>query len=553
MSWKNNFVNIYGPGNGDEWLAAIQNRIQKSKVIMERVPGREKEQNIILITYPDQFQEEGESRLISFEKFSRKYLRGIFDVIHFLPFFPYSSDDGFSVVDYRRLEESLGDWEDLQRLGEDFILMYDFVCNHVSSDSEWFQKCLRGEDKYKNFFIEEDPGKDFSRVIRPRTTPLLSSFESEGREKFYWTTFSRDQIDLNFKNPAVLYEIVDIFLDYIEKGGSWIRLDAVGFLWKEPGTGCMHLPKTHEIVKLLRSIMEEVYPAGKIVTETNVPHMDNISYFGNGMDESHMVYQFPLPMLVLYSFFRQNAVTLSKWAGGLKLPSDKVTFFNFLASHDGIGVNPVRGIVPEGEIDDLVRHLQEKAGALVSYKENGNGTKSAYEINVSLFSAVGEDYDFCVARRRFLNAHAVLLGMKGNPAIYIHSYLGSQNDMEGVKKTGMNRSINRKKFGLKELEAELDSCGEREQIRADMERLIHIRKSRDAFDTCAEQEVLTGPEELFQYIRKGKQSRVLCLHNFSEKKVTLRILPGTDLFTGEQITDMAEVEAFGFRWIAVAG
>lgn len=551
MSWENNFINIYGQECADKWLPSVQKRIQKSKEIMDKVPGRESGQHIILITYPDQFGRAGEKKLVSFEKFSQKYLKGVFDVIHFLPFCPYSSDDGFSVIDYRKLEDSLGDWEDLQRLGEDFVLMYDFVCNHVSAHSEWFQKCLAGDAKYSDFFIEADPKEDFSQVVRPRTTPLLTRFETCSGGKYYWTTFSRDQIDLNFKNPAVLCEILDIFLTYIEKGGTWIRLDAIGFLWKEPGTDCMHHPKTHEIVKLMRSVMEEVCPSGRIITETNVPHEDNISYFGDGTDESHMVYQFPLPMLVLYSFYRQSAKTLSDWAGKLWLPTGQTTFFNFLASHDGIGVNPVRGIVPEDEIGGLIKHLQKKAGALVSYKENADGTRSAYEINVSYFSAVGEDYDFVTAKRRFLNAHAVLLGMKGNPAIYVHSYLGSENDMEGVEKSGMNRSINRKKFDLDELEAELESTGRREQIRADMERLIRIRKSRDAFDACAEQEILTGPEELFQYIRRGKQSRVLCLHNFSEKEVTVRTLPGTDIFSGETVMGTAEVEAFGFRWIAV--
>ena len=381
---------------------------------------------------------------------------------------------------------------------------------------------------------------------------MLTRFHTAKGEKYYWTTFSADQIDLNYYNPEVLWEAVDIFLTYLERGGKWIRLDAIGFLWKETGTSCMHHENTHKLVKLLRGIMEEVYPAGRIVTETNVPHVDNVSYFGNGYDESHMVYQFPLPMLVLYSFYRQDAGQLSDWASKLSLPSDKTSFFNFLASHDGIGVNPIRSIVPEEEIAALIAHLQEKTGALVSYKENPDGSKSAYEVNVSYFSAVMEDFDFETAKRRYLNAHSVLLGMQGDAAVYINSYLGVENDKEGVQKTGMNRSINRKKFMYESLMEELANTENRqEQIRKEMEKLIRVRKGCDAFDTHAGQTVLKKQKELFSYVRTGKTKTVLCLHNFSEKKIERADTKGVDLFTGEKVDGSVEIAPFIFKWIVI--
>ena len=551
MDWKENFTKIYGTEEAQRWIPKLQERIASAKRSVQQDAGEKNSQNVILITYPDQFCEDG-PKLLTFEKFAGRHLKGIFDVIHFLPFCPYSSDDGFSVIDYKALAKDLGDWEDLGRLAKDFILMYDFVCNHVSVHSEWFRKCLAGEETYQKYFIEMNPEENLSQVIRPRTTPLLTRFETAAGEKYFWTTFSEDQVDLNYANPRVLYEMADVFLFYLERGAKWIRLDAVGFLWKEIGTTCMHHEKTHEMVKLFRSIMDEVYPAGRIVTETNVPHQDNISYFGNGLDESHMVYQFPLAMLLLYSFYRENAEILSSWAAGLKLPSDKTSFFNFLASHDGIGINPIRSLVPETEIEALVRHLQEKSGALVSYKENPDGSQSAYEVNVSYFSAVGEDYGFDMAKRRFLNAHAVLLGMQGDCAIYIHSYLGSENYMEGVEKTGSNRTINRQKFEYHQLLEELEHPGSRrEQIRREMERLIRIRKSCDAFDTHAKQEVLTGQKELFAFLRKGKTGTVLCLHNFSHREVETQTPEGRDLFTGEKVSGTTTVESFGFRWIII--
>lgn len=550
MDWKERFIDIYGD-TAAVWLPKLEKRIQDAGKILKNRMTDSKEQYVILIAYPDQFYGK-EDKLVLFGRFAERYLDGVFDTVHFLPFCPYSSDDGFSVIDYKRLNDGLGSWEDLRRLSGSFTLMYDFVCNHVSSRNDWFLKCLAGDEIYENYFIEMDPEENLSAVTRPRTTPLLTKFSTVNGERYYWTTFSADQIDLNYHNPAVFLEAADIFLTYLEQGGTWIRLDAIGFLWKEPGTSCMHHKNTHKIVKLFRSIMDEVCPDGRIVTETNVGHADNVKYFGNGYDESHMVYQFPLPMLVLYSFYKKEASVLSGWASRLSLPSDKTSFFNFLASHDGIGVNPIRDIVPEEEIDDLIVHLQEKAGALVSYKENADGSKSVYEVNVSYFSALKEDYDFETAKCRYLNAHGVLLGMKGDAAIYINSYLGVENDMESVSKTGMNRSINRKKIVYETLVKELEKKeSQNAQIRKALEKLIRIRKNCDAFDTQAEQVVLKEQKELFSYLRIGKTETVLCLHNFSDKEIKRSGVNGMDLMTGKNVTDSVAIGPFDFRWITI--
>lgn len=551
MGWKEYFTDIYGRQTAETFLPKLGKRIQDAKEALKSKTADTKDQYVILITYPDQLYGETD-KLTLFERFAETYLDGVFDTIHFLPFCPYSSDDGFSVIDYKKLNDGLGGWENLKRLSGRFTLMYDFVCNHVSAKHKWFLNCLAGEKSYENFFIEGNPKEDLSMVTRPRTTPLLTKFDAADGARYYWTTFSEDQIDLNYRNPEVFMEAADIFLTYLEQGGTWIRLDAIGFLWKEAGTSCMHHENTHKMVKLLRSIMEEVYPQGRIVTETNVPHADNVSYFGNGYDESHMVYQFPLPMLVLYSFYRKEASVLSEWAAALSLPSDKTSFFNFLASHDGIGVNPVRSIVPEEEINSLIAHLQEKSGALVSYKENADGSKSAYEVNVSYFSALGEDYDFETAKRRYLNAHGVLLGMQGDAAIYINSYLGVENDADGVRQTGMNRSINRKKTAYKELVQELERPDSRQaQIRWELEKLIRIRKGCDAFDTHAAQKVLSEEKEIFSYVRSGKTKTVLCMHNFSNKTMEKSGIRGTDLRTGEKVEGSVEIRPYDFRWISL--
>lgn len=552
MSWERCFVEVYGEEAAQEWLPRLRERVQAAAALLQGVPADAESQHVILIAYPDQFYDGEEKKLKVFERFAEKYLEGVFDTVHFLPFCPYSSDDGFSVTDYLKIREDLGDWEDLKRIAGHFTLMYDFVCNHVSAESGWFQKCLSGEPAYEKFFMEMTGREELSKVIRPRTTPLLTRFHTAKGERYYWTTFSADQVDLNYHNPQVFWEAANVFLSYLERGGRWIRMDAAGFLWKEPGSTCMHLKNTHSLIKLFRGMMEEVYPGGRIVTETNVPHRENVSYFGNGTDESNMVYQFPLPMLVLYSFFRQNAAVLSQWAAGLSLPSGKTSFLNFLASHDGIGVNPVRSLLPEEEIDALIQHLEDKAGALVSYKENADGTESPYEINVTYYSALQEKYDFETAKRRYLNAHSVLLGMQGDAAVYVNSYLGMENDAEGVRRTGVKRSINREKFACAALLEELEREESRQaKIRRELEFLIRVRKGCDAFDAHAEQRVLRDQEELFAYMRIGRTRKVLCLHNFSGRRMEREDTAGVDLLTGEKVDGRLLIEPFGFRWIEV--
>lgn len=558
MGWREHFRAVYSGEEAEQYEPLFEERIARSKRLVPAVNKTvypETSQDVVLITYPDQFCRGDEKKLRVFSDFAERYVRDTFNVIHFLPFYPYSSDDGFSVIDYKKVEASLGDWEDMRRMGERYQLMIDLVCNHISAKSPWFQQYLEGDREYENFFIQADPETDLTLVTRPRTSPLLTGFDTAWGRRYLWTTFSADQIDLNYQNPAVLYRMLDIFLEYLEKGASWIRLDAAGFMWKEIGTTCLHLPQTHEIVKLFRSVMDQVLANGKLITETNVPHQDNISYFGNGFDESHLVYQFPLPPLVLYSFFRKNAVAITRWAASLELPSGQTGFFNFLASHDGVGLNPLRRIVEETEIQQMIRFYQDTAGALVSYKENSDGSRSAYELNVAYLSALEGADGKTAGIRKFLTAHGVLLGIMGIPAIYIHSYIGSRNDNAGVRRTGINRAINREKNNLEELIGELENPKSgRAVIMREIQRMIRIRRTKDAFEPEAAQEVLQLDDRVLAFRRKGKTSEVLCLYNFSDENIEVNcpgIADRRDLMSGERMAAAVKLGAYAFRWISI--
>lgn len=516
------------------------------------------EKDVVLISYADQFRESDQPTLASFSHFYQQHLQSTFSLVHLLPFFPYSSDDGFSVIDYHQVNPLCGEWQHIAALHSETRLMFDFVCNHMSAHSQWFRHFLAQDPGWDDFFISLPPATDLSAVTRPRTSPLLTPFEmADGETRFIWTTFSADQIDLNFANPEVLIRMVDVLLDYLNKGADYVRLDAVGYMWKTPGTNCIHLPKTHQLVKLFRAIANEVAPGTVIVTETNVPHKDNISYFGNGHDEAQMVYQFSLPPLVLHAIHSGSARALRQWASTLGTGNGTTTFFNFLASHDGIGLNPARGILSEVEIVALVRDLALE-GALVSYKNNPDGTTSPYEINVTYFDALNQQNDDDDTRlRRFLLAHAILLAFPGVPAIYIQSILGSRNDNEGVRAAGHNRAINRQKYSLREMEQWISGDDPlRQQVYERLSALIQLRTRQSAFHPDNAMTLLESENTLLMLRRhpSGSEEGLLCVFNLSSREVTTHLPQARhyqDVISGEKIdgSQPMTLAAWQFMWL----
>lgn len=478
-------TDIYGDDLDDSVFDAFLLKVEQGKKYIQkhRKQGWD-ESDVVLITYADQFHQCNENNLTTLRGFYQRWLGDVFSHIHLLPFYPWSSDDGFSVVDYHQVAPSSGSWQDISQLNQITKLMFDFVCNHISSQSEWFQGYLSGNKKYQDFFISVDPKTDLSAVTRPRALPLLTPFTlAEGAQQYIWTTFSADQIDLNFANPQVLLAMVDVLIHYLQQGADYVRLDAVGYMWKTIGTSCIHLEKTHLLVKLFRALVDEIAPGTVLITETNVPHNDNVAYLGNGHDEAQMVYQFPLPPLVLHAIHSGSAQVLSRWANTLsESDNPDTTWFNFLASHDGIGLNPLRDILPEEEILQLVDHLEQE-GALVSWKYNPDGTRSPYEINVTYMDALSQRNSSDEQRlARFILAHAILLTFPGVPAIYVQSILGSRNNYSGVESLGYNRAINRQKYVLEEIEMQLgDEHHLRHKTFNQLIHLIGVRKREASF------------------------------------------------------------------------
>lgn len=474
------------------------------------------ERDVILITYGDQIREEGKAPLQSLYEVLSSYTGDVLNGIHFLPFFPYTSDDGFSVVDYLQINPALGTWNDVEPFRQHFKLMFDFVINHISASSAWFQGFLNGDERYKDYFIVVDPSIDLSQVTRPRALPLLTPFETARGTEYVWTTFSADQIDLNFANPAVLLDMTHVMLEYVAHGAKLLRMDAVTYLWKTIGTNCVHLPQTHRVVQLWRTVLDAVAPQTLIVTETNVPHLENISYFGDGHNEAQMVYQFPLAPLTLYTFNKADSSVLQQWASTLETPSSQTTFFNFLASHDGIGVRPTEGILSQAERDELAERVIEHGG-FVSYRNNPDGTQSPYELNINYFDALNNpesDEPLDVQIDRFMASQAIMLSLAGVPGIYVHSLFGSRSWREGVAQTGHNRTINRQKFERARLEAELnDHNSLRSRVFERYRTLIQTRTSDKAFHPNGGQQIIPCDPGLFCFVRSAPDgtSQVLCI------------------------------------------
>lgn len=543
-------LNKIYPNQADHVYQELMIRIESWKNRIHASYRPIDERDVCLITYGDSIRKDGEKPLATMLDFYIKHLKEVISTIHILPFYPYTSDDGFSVVDFRKIDPNLGDWEDIKVLHQHVDLMFDAVINHVSKESEYFKKFLKQEKPYENFFFACDPKTDLSSVTRPRTSPVLTPFETIEGIKHVWTTFSDDQIDLNYAEPKVLLEVIDVLLFYIEKGARMIRFDAVGFIWKVIGTTCMHLEQTHEIVKLMREVIDMVSSEVKVITETNVKHPENISYFGNGNDEASLVYQFPLPPLVAQAYISEKSTYITNWLSNLEETSDNTMFFNFLSSHDGIGLRPLEGLMDEHDKKEMIDVLL-KRGAKINYRMLSDGSKTPYECCITYTDALSDLSDSDTLRsQRTLGAHMILLSLQGLPAIYIHSLLGSRNDEKGYHESKINRRINREKLSVALVKEELaDENHLRHLVFSGMKKMIKARKNEPLFHPSVPQRVLKGDERIFQMIRGKDDNHLLVLINVSRDTVKVEVNGRyQNLLTGDMDNKYITLKAYEYGW-----
>jgi len=534
---------LYGEDTAKEYMPELERICRvyyayKTEEMLERTKTLDPknlftEEDVILITYGDLIREEGASPLTTLSKFCGLYLKQTINTLHILPFFPYSSDRGFAIEDFETVNPELGSWKDIENLGTRYKLMFDGVINHVSSKSRWFQRFLDGTPHYKEFFISYDSHDDLTpeerrAIFRPRTTDILTKFHTIDGEKHVWSTFSKDQIDLNYKNPEVLVRVIEILLLYARKGADIIRLDAITFLWASPGTSCANLEETHMIVKVFRDILDLVAPHVSIITETNIPHEDNISYFGNGSDEAHMVYNFALPPLVLHTFYTKDTTRLNEWAESLKPVSETTSYFNFLDSHDGVGLMAVKDLLSHDEIKFVIQRAREHGG-YISYKTDKDGLDVPYEINITWFNALCREdgttkTDLQV--EKFIASRAMALALQGVPGIYLHSFFGTHNDIDAVSCPVSKREINRKALDYNILTKAIEDPDTlTSKIIRKLNTLISLRTKQSAFHPNGAQKILKVRPEIFALLRTSpnEDQHILSLINITDDEIQIAI------------------------------
>ncbi len=525
------------------------------------------ERDCLLITYGDSIIDQGEPPLATLKKFLDDRCHDAITAVHLLPFYPYSSDDGFAVIDYMEVRKDLGDWQDIANMSADYNLMMDLVINHVSSQHEWFRRYCEGDERYENYFIEAGIEDDLTQVVRPRTTPLLRATETADGVKQVWCTFGHDQIDANFANPSVLKEYLEIIAFYLANGAGMLRLDAIGYLWKAPGTSCIHLAQTHEVVKLVRTLCDYFAPGTILVTETNVPNHENLSYFGN-RNEAHLIYNFSLAPLLVHSLLTGETEYLQRWMMSMPPAPDDCAYLNFTASHDGIGMRPAEGLLSDHEQLQLVETIREHGG-MFSARKAPDGSERIYELNVSLFDALaggstaGESQN-AMHLDRFLCSQTVMLGVEGIPAIYIHSLLATPNDVELVRDTGRARSINRHRWTYRQLEQLLDdSTSNQAIVMEELLRRVKIRCRQAAFHPNATQFTLQSEEGIFAFWRQSRDrsQSIFAIHNMTDQNrqlglAQMNLIAGDawqDLISGivlEDLTMTVDIKPYQCLWIA---
>jgi glycosidase len=536
-------VEIYGEQQGRVAFKRVCKKVEAFPHKRDQPQKIFSQKNVVLITYADTLLNPDKSALAVLKQFCDGYLKEAVTVIHLLPFFPFSSDDGFAVLDFMKVDPPLGNWDDIAALEYNFDLMFDWVLNHVSAQSPWFQNYLSIKKGFEQLAIEVDPKTDLSQVTRPRTLPLLTAFTKEdGQSVHLWTTFSADQIDLNYKSIDVLVRMIEVLLFYVQKGAVILRLDAVAYLWKEVGTHCIHHLKTHALVRLFRAVLDQVAPHVAIITETNVPHQENISYFGDHGNEAQMVYNFSLPPLLLHTFLTEDSRILSHWVSDLQTGSTLTTFFNFTASHDGVGVRPLEGILTEQQMTVLLEQVSQNGGR-ISYKNNPDGTRSPYELNITYLDALRQKSDSDQQHiERFLASQAIALALPGVPGVYIHSLLGSRNWQEGVLKTGQPRSINRKKLTQEEVVTALEDPNSfRARIFFPYRNLLKLRRKQSAFHPNSAWKVLDLGPKVFCLVRYDDQQKIYALTNVSSELLDISI-PGEN--SARKVRDLITQEEY---------
>ena len=435
-----------------------------------------------LITYVDRLGGGGLNDLAALIGRPGAPLAGVFGGVHLLPFFhPIDgADAGFDPIDHTQVDARLGTWADVRALSEHVDVMGDVIVNHVSSQSPQFLDwSARGSaSPYAGLFLtlgsvfpQGATERDLLAVYRPRPgLPLTYATLANGEKKVLWTTFTPQQLDIDVRHPqgrAYLDSILDTFA---ASGIRMVRLDAVGYAIKQPGTSCFMIPQTFEFIDefAARARAQGI----EVLVEVH-------SYYQRQIEIARRVdwvYDFALPPLVLHALYFGTFAPLRRWIG--MRPTNALTV---LDTHDGIGIIDIGadasdreghpGLVPPDELDRLVERIHVN-----SHGQSRQATGAAasnldlYQVNCTFYDAVGRN------DAAYLVARAIQFFLPGVPQVYYVGLLAGENDMNLLARSGVGRDINRHHYTRAEIDAALD----RPVVRQLLE-LIRLRNRHPAF------------------------------------------------------------------------
>lgn len=455
------------------------------------------ENKIMLITYADSMGKNINELHSILKKYYSKEIGGV----HILPFFPSSADRGFAPICYDKVDDTFGTFEDIEKLGKDYYLMFDFMVNHISAQSKYFQDYLKNKEKseYKDFFINYkdfwengEPTQEQVDMIykrKPRAPYIEAEFADGSCEKV-WCTFCEQQIDLDVSKKKTRAFIKETLENMCRHGAAVIRLDAFAYAIKKADTSCFFIePEIWDLLYDIENIVKQ--NGGEILPEIHEHYTIPMKI----ADKGFWIYDFALPVLVLHALYNHTGKYLKNWLE--KCPMKQ---FTTLDTHDGIGIVDVKDLLPDEEIEKVKEQMYcQGANVKKIYSSEAYNNLDVYQVNTTYYSALGNNDD------AYLLARAIQFFAPGIPQVYYVGLLAGTNDIALMERTKNGRDINRHYYTMDDVKNEQ----ERDVVKK-LKELMQLRNTHPAFNLDGEIFIESNDENL------------VIVRSYGDDKITLQ-------------------------------
>lgn len=460
------------------------------------------ENKIMLITYADSMGKNINELHSILKKYYSKEIGGV----HILPFFPSSADRGFAPICYDKVDDTFGTFEDIEKLGKDYYLMFDFMVNHISAQSKYFQDYLKNKEKseYKDFFINYkdfwengEPTQEQVDMIykrKPRAPYIEAEFADGSCEKV-WCTFCEQQIDLDVSKKKTRAFIKETLENMCRHGAAVIRLDAFAYAIKKADTSCFFIePEIWDLLYDIENIVKQ--NGGEILPEIHEHYTIPMKI----ADKGFWIYDFALPVLVLHALYNHTGKYLKNWLE--KCPMKQ---FTTLDTHDGIGIVDVKDLLPDEEIEKVKEQMYcQGANVKKIYSSEAYNNLDVYQVNTTYYSALGNNDD------AYLLARAIQFFAPGIPQVYYVGLLAGTNDIALMERTKNGRDINRHYYTMDDVKNEQ----ERDVVKK-LKELMQLRNTHPAFNLDGEIFIESNDENL-AIVRSYGDDKITLQANLSD-------------------------------------